>query len=107
MGSSTCYYLAKNGVRVLGLEQFDIPNQFSSHSGQSRIIRKAYYEHPDYVPLLQRAYDNWQVLEKKSGKQVYYKTGLLYAGAPGSDIIQGVKRAAKVHSIEVNLIDHA
>jgi len=106
MGSSTCYYLAKNDVRVLGLEQFDIPNQLSSHAGQSRIIRKAYYEHPDYVPSLQRAYDNWRVLEKKSGKQVYYKTGLLYAGAPGSDMIQGVKLAAKVNSIEVNLLDH-
>jgi sarcosine oxidase len=60
MGSSTCYYLARNGIKVLGLEQFNIPNQLSSHTGQSRIIRKAYYEHPDYVPLLQRAYDNFK-----------------------------------------------
>ncbi|HEX5111517.1 MAG TPA: N-methyl-L-tryptophan oxidase [Saprospiraceae bacterium] len=106
MGSSTCYYLAKNGIKVLGLEQFDIPNQLSSHTGQSRIIRKAYYEHPDYVPLLQRAYDNWMLLERKSGKQVYYKTGLLYAGAPVGDIIQGVKIAAKKHAIEIRLMDH-
>src|SRR5690349_12297380 len=107
MGSSTCYYLAKKGIKVLGLEQFDIPNQLSSHTGQSRIIRKAYYEHPDYVPLLQRAYENWNELEKESGQQIYYKTGLLYAGDPGGDIIQGVKLAAKVHAIEVNLLDHA
>src|SRR6188768_4271776 len=107
MGSSTCYYLAKAGIKILGFEQFDIPNELSSHTGQSRIIRKAYYEHPDYVPLLQRAYNNWDELEKASGQQIYYKTGLLYAGDPGGDIIQGVKLAAKVHAIEVNLLDHA
>jgi sarcosine oxidase len=57
MGSATCYHLAKAGIKVLGLEQFEIPNELSSHTGQSRIIRKAYFEHPDYVPLLERAYE--------------------------------------------------
>ena len=55
MGSATCHYLAKRGHRVLGLEQFEIPHDQGSHAGQSRIIRKAYFEHPNYVPLLQRA----------------------------------------------------
>ena len=64
MGSSTCYYLAKQGVKVLGLEQFDIPHELGSHAGQSRIIRKAYFEHSDYVPLLQQAYKNWKHLNK-------------------------------------------
>src|SRR6476659_677900 len=56
MGSSTCYHLSKDGYKVLGLEQFDITHEFGSHAGQSRIIRKAYFENPDYVPLLERAY---------------------------------------------------
>src|SRR5438874_12675721 len=51
MGSATCHVLAQRGHRVLGLEQFDIPHEFGSHTGQSRIIRMAYAEHPDYVPL--------------------------------------------------------
>jgi sarcosine oxidase len=63
MGSAACYWLAKRGYKVLGLEQFDIPHTMGSHAGQSRIIRKAYFEHPDYVPLLQRAYYNWEQLE--------------------------------------------
>ena len=42
MGSSTCYHLAKRGLKVLGLEQFDIPHELGSHAGQSRLIRKAY-----------------------------------------------------------------
>ncbi|MEQ8424619.1 MAG: FAD-dependent oxidoreductase, partial [Cyclobacteriaceae bacterium] len=66
MGSSTCYYLAKQGHKVLGLEQFDIPHELGSHAGQSRIIRKAYFEHPDYVPLLERAYSNWKSFEAET-----------------------------------------
>ena len=34
----------------------------SSH-GFLRMIRKAYYEHPDYVPLVQRAYQLWDELD--------------------------------------------
>src|SRR4249919_3181024 len=80
MGAATCYYLAKKGHKVLGLDQFEIGHEMGSHGGQSRIIRKAYFEHPDYVPLLERAYKNWTTLEQESGEKLYFKTGLLYAG---------------------------
>ena len=63
MGSSACYRLARRGVRVLGLEQFSIPNSLGSSHGESRMIRKCYYEHPDYVPLLERAYQLWNELQ--------------------------------------------
>lgn len=66
MGSAACYHLARRGYRVLGLEQFDIPHEFGSHAGQSRIIRKAYGEGSDYVPLLERAYENWKTLEAET-----------------------------------------
>ena len=52
MGSATAYQLASRGVRVLGLEQFDVPHALGSSHGSSRMIRLAYYEHADYVPLL-------------------------------------------------------
>ncbi|MBK8519311.1 MAG: FAD-dependent oxidoreductase [Saprospiraceae bacterium] len=82
MGSSACYHLAKKGYKVLGLEQFDIPHEVGSHGGQSRIIRKAYGEASDYVPLLEQAYENWKTLESETGLQVYYKTGLVYLEQP-------------------------
>ena len=65
MGSATCFYLAKQGQNVLGLEQFDIPNEHGSHGGQSRIIRKAYFEHPDYVPLLTKHIKIGKILKKR------------------------------------------
>jgi sarcosine oxidase len=101
LGSSTCYHLAKRGVKVLGLEQFDIPHDKGSHTGQSRIIRKAYFEHPDYVPLLERAYSIWNDLEEEAGEQVYFRTGLLYIGDSGSSLISGVRKSSSLYNIEV------
>ena len=102
MGSATCYHLAKQGHSVLGLEQFDITHEFGSHSGQSRIIRKAYFEHPDYVPILQRAYQNWKSFEEETETQLYYKTGLLYFGQSDHALIKGLRESAQKYSIEVN-----
>ena len=102
MGASTCYHLAKKGYKVLGLEQFDIPHEQGSHSGQSRIIRKAYGEASDYVPLLERAYENWKTLESETGHQVYYKTGLVYFGAKNGSFLDTVKQSSSQYKIPLN-----
>jgi sarcosine oxidase len=52
--------------QVLGLEQFSIAHDRGSSHGHSRIIRLQYHEHPDYVPLLRRAYELWRELEEDS-----------------------------------------
>ena len=54
MGSAALYQLSRRGKRVLGLEAFAPGHQLGSWHGESRVIRLAYYEHPDYVPLLRR-----------------------------------------------------
>lgn len=105
MGSAACYYLSRAGANVLGLEQFSITHGQGSHAGQSRIIRKAYFEHPDYVPLLHRAYENWQELEAITGYQVFFKTGLFYAGPRHHELIDGTIRSAQIHAIELDRLD--
>ena len=107
MGSAACYYLAKQGYSVLGLEQFTITHTHGSHSGQTRIIRKAYFEHPDYIPLLQRAYENWKSLELETGEQVYYSTGLVYAGPKGDSMLSSIKEAAALYHINLEQPDAA
>lgn len=101
MGSATCYYLAKAGQKVLGIEQFSPPHERGSHAGQSRIIRKAYFEHPDYVPLLERAYKNWEALESETGSQLYHPTGIVYFGMPDNENIEGIRRSAALHDIHI------
>jgi len=103
MGSSACYHLATRGSKVLGLEQFGISHEFGSHAGQSRIIRKAYFENSDYVPLLTRAYENWKALEEETGERLYFKTGLAYFGSPDHVMMQGVKKSASLYNIPLEI----
>lgn len=107
MGSAACFQLARRGVRVLGIERFGLPHMLGSSGGFSRMIRLAYYEHPDYVPLLRRAYENWHELEQVSGKKLLHLTGGLYMGSQGSELISGALRSAREHSLDHELIDHA
>ena len=92
---------------MLGLEQFEIPHELGSHAGQSRIIRKAYFEHSSYVPLMERAYKNWNELEEISGVPVYFKTGLFYFGNPEHPIIQGVHDSSSMYKIRIDSIPNS
>jgi sarcosine oxidase len=105
MGAPACWYLAKNHYRVLGLEQFDIPHDQGSHAGQSRLIRKAYYEHSNYVALLERAYTNWRTIEQETGAKLYYETGLLYFGESSSVLISGTRNTARQFYIPLDVLN--
>jgi len=104
MGSSACYHLARRGLKVLGLEQFDIPNALGAHHGHSRMIRMAYFEHPDYVPLLQRAYELWSELETQANTRLLHLTGGLYMAPPESPLIKGSLASAKTHDLAYELL---
>ena len=99
LGSAACYHLAKRGAKVVGVEQFDVPHRFGSHHGKSRMIRKAYYEHPDYVPLLNRAYELWDELQKKSPEPILNRTGALYLCESEDSVVTGSLRSAKQHDL--------
>ena len=105
MGMSACYYLASKGVSVLGLDQFEPPHNLGGHNGESRIVRKAYFEHPDYVPLLMRSYQLWAELEHKLGEKIFYKTGLIYFGNQEHPVMRGVRNSAEQYKIQVESID--
>jgi len=99
MGSAACCQLAERGVDVIGFEQFSIPHQRGSYPGQTRAFRLAYFEHPDYVPLLKRAYEGWKKLEHVTGASLFVETGGLYVGPPDSPLIVGSLAAAGQHGV--------
>jgi sarcosine oxidase len=99
MGCSACYFLSQRGYKVLGLEQFDIAHEQGAHTGQSRIIRKAYFEDPRYVPLLNQAYKNWKALEDETGTRLYYRTGLVYFGMPDKLVMKNIHQSASLYDI--------
>jgi sarcosine oxidase len=99
MGSAALYHLAARGKRVIGLERATPGHEGGSSHGESRIIRMAYFEHPSYVPLLRRAYEDWRALERATGAKLLTITGILESGIPGAGVVEGARRAAVEHGL--------
>ena len=107
MGSAACWHLARRGLRVLGLERFDIPHAMGSSHGVTRIIRLPYYEDPAYVPLLHRAYALWRDLESATGRRVMHLHGSIDAGPEDGAIFQGALASARQHTLPHEILTGA
>jgi sarcosine oxidase len=101
MGSAALYHAAKRGWSVLGLDRFPAGHDRGSSHGQTRIIRQAYFEHPDYVPLVLDAYKWWAEIEKASGERLFEQCGLLQVGRPDGPIIGGIRKSADRHQLQL------
>ncbi len=99
MGSAAAYHLARRGQRVLGLDRFSPPHTMGSSHGQTRIIREAYFEHPSYVPIVQRAYELWDELARAANAPLLLQTGGLMIGTPDSIVFTGAKHSAETHGL--------
>jgi sarcosine oxidase len=104
-GSSAAYRLASRGASVLGFDRFARGHTLGSSGGLSRITRMSYYEHPDYVPLLRRAWTLWRELERDSGQNLLTQTGGLYAGRPGGELVAGALESARTYGLDHELLD--
>src|SRR3954454_4132351 len=107
MGSAAAADLAARGARVLGLERFGPGHDRGSSHGGSRIIRQAYFEDPAYVPLLKRAYELWERLEKDTGTDLVTLTGGVYLGRPDSELIAGSLASAEQWDLPHDVLDAA
>lgn len=99
MGSAALWQLARRGQTVLGIERFDLGHSLGSSHGLNRIIRLAYFEHPNYVPLLRRAYELWREAEQLTKEQLLFVTGGIDAGVDESRIVQGALAACREHDL--------
>lgn len=107
VGSAALFHLARRGVRVLGLDRFPGGHDRGSSHGDTRIIRLAYFEHPDYVPLLRRSYALWSELERLTGESLYDEVGLLEIGPPTGEVVPGVLKSAALHGLEIERLTSA
>jgi sarcosine oxidase len=102
MGSAAVFELARRGHRVLGLEQHALGHDQGSSHGHTRIIRQAYYEHPAYVPLVQRSQERWYDLEQIVGRHLLTTCGCLSIGGPDSQLLTGIRESANTHGLAVD-----
>jgi len=99
MGSAALYHLAARGARVCGIERYGIGHDLGSSHGATRMFRKAYFEHPDYLPLLERSQVEWRKLEELSGSKLLVQSGLLLSGVPESPLIRGLGACYAAHDL--------
>jgi sarcosine oxidase len=107
MGSATAFELTRRGRSVLALEQFPLVHDRGSSHGHTRIIRRAYYEHPAYVPLVRRAFERWYDLEQRTGRHLLTECECLSIGTPDGEVVTGVLASAREHKLDVELFNAA
>jgi sarcosine oxidase len=107
MGSAAAYQLAARGARVLGLDRFHPPHGRGAHAGGTRIIRLAYAEGAEYVPLLRRAYELWTAVEQETGVDLMTTTGGLMLGPADGATVSGALASARTHGLDHELLDAA
>ena len=105
VGSAAVFHLASRGARVLGLDRFAAGHDRGSSHGETRLIRQAYYEHADYVPLLKRAYPLWEELQQRRQEPLYHQTGIIEVGPANGELVQGVLATASEHDLPFELVE--
>lgn len=106
IGSAALAAVARRDVKVLGLDQFPPAHDRGSSHGATRIIRKAYFEHPDYVPLVTHAYQRWRELEVETGRSLLSSCGLIQVGPESGEVIRGVLQSAQDYQLDAEALSH-
>ena len=104
VGMAAGYYLAKAGKKTLLIDAHDPPHQFGSHHGDTRIIRYAYGEGAEYVPLVLEAKQRWQELEHASHMRIFTETGVLNIGREGTAFMTATIKSAAEFNLPVEVM---
>ncbi len=107
VGAAALYELARRGRRAIGIDRFNPPHDRGSTHGHTRVIRQAYFEHPNYVPLLVESYRLWRELEQKAGQRLLHQIGLTQIGPADGVVVPGVLRAAEEHRLPIERLTAA
>ena len=76
----------------------------SSH-GLTRIIRLAYFEGAQYVPLLKRAHQLWKETGDKAGMQLLYVTGSIDIAPEGDGFVESSLQSCIEHGLPHEVLD--
>lgn len=104
MGCAAAYQLAKDGARVLLLDQFEVGHGRGSSHGPSRIIRLA-YESLDYVALARASYALWRELEAEAGAALLTQVGGLDIGLPNALALSDIRATYQSAGVPFEQLD--
>ncbi|MCW2289560.1 sarcosine oxidase [Leucobacter luti] len=84
VGAMALWQLSKReGLSVVGIEQYGRVHSHGSYAGESRVFRTAVHEGGTYVPMIQRSRELWRELERESGRDIYAEVGALSIAPEG------------------------
>ena len=89
-----------NAAGMLGLDPLPPCHSLGSSHGRTRVFRHAYFEHPDYVPLLRRATATFEGWERDAAVSLLHRAGVLVLGPRGCPAVEGSRQAARLHGLE-------
>ncbi len=99
MGTAAGWALARQGARVVVLEQFQHVHAFGSHGGRTRIFRHAYAEGRRYVPWALEADRLWSELQDRTGNPFMHRIGCIDISGPDNDRAHTARASAVQYGI--------
>ncbi|MFG1172990.1 N-methyl-L-tryptophan oxidase [Erwiniaceae bacterium CAU 1747] len=104
VGAAAGWYATRAGLKVLMIDRAHPPHTAGSHHGETRLIRHAYGEGARYVPMVLRAQQLWDELEKECGEQIMHRSGVLNLGPENAEFIQNVMSSAREFKLDVQVL---
>src|SRR5699024_10946997 len=80
------------------------PHENGSHSGDTRIIRHACGEGPEYAPLGLRSQELWDELQGKTSESLFRKTGILTFGKRGSEFVEQAIKSGRRYDMNIEAL---
>jgi sarcosine oxidase len=108
-GASVVRAAATAGLKVLGVDQSEVPNLAGSSHGRSRIFRRTTLESRRYARLADRAADIWAEIDAQAEDELIVPSGFALVSPLGthdqthhgvSGVIEAAVHAASKHGVE-------
>lgn len=104
VGSAAGWYATKAGLKVLTIDNGHPPHDQGSHHGETRLIRHAYGDNINYLPMVLRAQRLWDELEQLTGEKIMHRCGVINIGPKDCKFIRNVIDSAKDYQVPVEIL---
>ncbi len=101
-GAAALYYLSqKTNLKVLGLEAKEPGHSGGGSYGQTRLLRRSYFENYEYVPLVTKSLELWLDLQKSTPQLLLKKTGLVFLGSNGNEFFDDIEKCSERYDLKI------
>lgn len=104
MGVAAAWALARRGVDVLAIEQFEYFHTKGSHGGHTRIFRHCYFEGEKYVPWTLEADRLFTEMQDRTGLEMQLRVGCLDIGTAQNRHARLAQATAIAHNLPFEML---